>query len=126
MKFVVVIGLAVGLSACSIQPKVDSPMKTASGESCRVNAVAVCQSIADKPVVMTDSGLTMDSRNASLETARTNSLNVPIQVPNGSMLEFHCEINTRHQSVIYAGLDEGPALTDHDVEYLRSAGLCTL
>ena len=118
------IGMAVCLAACGSQQNGDV-VKTAQGQSCKVDATAVCLSIAKKPIVMMQNGLTMDSTNAGKDTQRTATLITSYQVPEGSTLGFHCQINMQHQSVIYAGLDRGaPTLTDHDVDYLRSVGMC--
>jgi hypothetical protein len=47
-----------------------------------------------------------------------------LQIPNGSMLEVQCEINTTHDSVVYAHLEPGAPLTASDEAFIQNAGYC--
>lgn len=48
----------------------------------------------------------------------------PVAIPGGPTIEFECNYNARHRSVVYAEGPLGPALSEHDVAYLRQSGYC--
>ncbi len=47
-------------------------------------------------------------------------------MPNGAPdITIHCGINSKYQSVTYASVAHGPAISDDGVAYLRSKGMCS-
>ena len=47
-----------------------------------------------------------------------------MQTPGGTVVEVNCGINSEHSTVVTAQALKGQPLTDADVMYLRSQGLC--
>jgi hypothetical protein len=95
-----------------------------SGQQCEVDVKRVCQELRKKPVINSLTGLTYDSTEVEQNSFHTALEFSTIQVPNGSVIQVQCEINPRHQSVVYAHLMPGPPLTATDVAYLKNSGYC--
>jgi hypothetical protein len=96
-----------------------------SDQKCEVDVKRVCQELRKRPVVDSQTGLTYDRTEVEQNSQRTMTEFLPYQVPNGSMLEVQCEINSEHSTVVYAHLmPGGPPLTATDVAYLENAGYC--
>jgi hypothetical protein len=130
LVWIVTIVTALSLSACSSQPAVGSASGTAqgasanSGQKCEVDAKKVCQEMKDAPVVDSQTGQTQDATAREHSQLRTARESVSYQIPNGSMIEVACEINTEHSSVVYAHLLPGAPLTPTDVAFLQNSGYC--
>lgn len=117
------------LTSCSAQnsssgSQTASAQSAAGGAGCEIDAKKVCQQIADQPVVDAATGLTLDPREREQSGFRTISEHMTFSIPNGSVVEVDCQINAAHGSVVYAHTLPGPALTETDVQFLRSNSLC--
>jgi hypothetical protein len=118
-------------SACGSQ-QANSPSSSgaqiastsSSGQKCEVDAKRVCQEMKDRPVVDSETGQTHDRTEREQNAARTDTRISSLQIPGGSMIEVQCEINTMHNSVVYAHLMPSPRLTATDVAYLQNSGYC--
>jgi len=56
----------------------------------------------------------------------TSDMVVPIAMPNGEPdLTIHCGINPKYQSVTYANVAPGPAVSEDGVKFLRARGYCS-
>ena len=101
-----------------------SEVKVLNG--CRVDPARICNSIRGQSVTMAGTGLQADSRMVEQNTARTASIHVPINKPNGDeIFEVECGMNTLNQSVSWAQVKTGPTVTDDDAKYLRARGYCS-
>jgi hypothetical protein len=90
--------------------------------SCDIDAKSICQQIADKPV--NAGGMMLPPREREDSSSPTQWEYVPIEIPNGATLQVNCELNVKHNSVVYASITKGPALKESDVDYLRGHGYC--
>jgi hypothetical protein len=121
---------AVGLfSACGTQSNSSAiPAATGSSSSgapgCEVNAEPICEQVAKQASVASNSGLTLDPREREGNQARTTWEHTSMQTPGGTAIEVNCGINSEHSTVVTAQALKGQPLTDADVMYLRSQGLC--
>ena len=93
---------------------------------CRVDPARICNRIRNQPVDMSGTGLQGDSRMVEQNSARTASIQVPINKANGDeIFEVECGMNTLNQSVSWAQVKTGPTVTDDDAKYLRARGYCS-
>jgi hypothetical protein len=128
--WIVIAVTALSLSACSSQPAIGASPGAAQGASanagqkCEIDAKRVCQEMKDRPVVDSQTGELHDRTEREQNQARTASETFWYQIPNGSMIEVACEINTEHSSVVYAHLLPGARLTPTDVAALQNSGYC--
>ena len=97
---------------------------SAAASGCEINAEPICEQMAKQPVVESNTGLTVDSREREGDSARTSWVNTSMQTPGGTTIAVNCGINSEHSTVVTAQALKGPTLTDADVMYLRSQGLC--
>ena len=93
----------------------------ASGK-CELDAKRICQEMRNQQVTI--DGRAEDSREMEGNQPRTMSETITYQIPNGSLLEIECQINTTHRSVVYAHTLHGAALTPTDVAQIQQAGYC--
>lgn len=116
------------LSACSAQSGGGSQQSAAGSAgptACQIDAKKVCQQFKDASSVdASDTGLQLDGHALEDSGLRTLNIHYAYPIPNSQVLEVDCQINAAHKSVIYARLLKGPALTESDIQYLRSNGLC--
>ena len=125
---IILIAGAGVFSACGTQS--DSTASSPSGSSsagasgCEINAEPICEQIAKQPVVESNTGLTVDPREREGNSARTSWVQTSTQTPGGTTIAIKCGINAEHSSVVTAQALKGAPLTDADVMYLRSQGLC--
>jgi hypothetical protein len=116
-------------SACGTQsdPSANSGPSGSSfagASGCEINAEPICEQIAKQPVVESNTGLTVDAREREGNSARTSWVQTSTQTPGGTTIAIKCGINSEHSSVVTAEALKGAHLTDADVMYLRSQGLC--
>jgi len=115
-------------SACGTQSAstANSPSASSSAgaSGCEINPEPVCEQIAKQPVVESNTGLTVDPREREGNSARTSWEHTTMQTPGGTTIAVNCGINAEHSSVVSAQALKGAPLTDADVMYLRSQGLC--
>ncbi|HXN86210.1 MAG TPA: hypothetical protein VN867_09065 [Candidatus Binataceae bacterium] len=129
-KFVciVTIVMALSFSACSTQPAVSSSSganaQVASKQNCELDVKKVCQELRNKPVIDSATGLTEDTTEVEQNGPRTVSEFTTVAVPNGSVIQVQCEMNTTHHSVVYAHQMPGPPLTPTDIAFVQNAGYC--
>lgn len=115
------------LTSCSAQS--GSAPQTAAGSTatagCEIDARKVCQQLKENLVVDDAStGQLLGIRELQERGQRTVNVFRPYQIPGGSAFEVNCQINTEHDSVIYAHTTRRPALSDSDIQFLRSHDLC--
>ena len=116
---IVTAALIFALAGCSTQAN----DKISSG-GCTIDAKKICQEIANKPVVDSMTGLELDPRERAETQPRTDREHTTFQIPNGPLMSVDCQINTEHNSVVYAHVNKGPQLSDNDWQYIKSAGYC--
>lgn len=127
---IVTVVTVLSLSACSSQPAVGSPPEGSQvvsanpSQKCEIDAKRVCQEMKDAPVIDSATGQSHDATEREHNQLRTARESVSYQIPNGSMIEVACEINTEHSSVVYAHLLPGAPLTPTDVAFLQNSGYC--
>ena len=101
-----------------------SEVKVLNG--CRVDPARICNSIRGQSVDMSNTGLQGDSRMVEQNSARTASIQVPVNKANGDeIFTVECGMNTLNQSVSWAQVKTGPPVTDDDAKYLRARGYCS-
>ena len=101
-----------------------SEVKVLNG--CRVDPARICNRIRGQSVDMSNTGLQGDSRMVEQNSARTASIQVPVNKPNGDeIFTVECGMNTLNQSVSWAQVKTGPPVTDDDAKFLRGAGYCS-
>ena len=119
----IAIGL-LGLAGCSSAG--DQTSQSLQAKGCKLDAAQICASVKNRPVAMAGTGLLADQRMVEQNSPVTSNIEVPIQMPQGEPdLMIHCGINTKYQSVTYASLAPGPAVSDDGVKYLRARGYCS-
>lgn len=111
------------ISACASQPG-GAPSSSGAGQSCELDVKRVCQEIRNRPGVDAMTGQTQDQTEREQNAPRTDSRFVSYQIPNGSVVEVQCEINTQHNTVVYAHLMPGPPLTPTDLAFIQQNGYC--
>lgn len=123
---IVVLTMSAGCASqqSSSQASSSGSGQVASADKCEVDAKRVCQEMKDRPVVDSETGQLQDSTEREQNASATDTRITSLQIPNGSMLEVQCEINTRHNSVVYAHLMPSPPLTPTDIAFIRNAGYC--
>jgi hypothetical protein len=129
--FVFLLFVSTSIAACASQtaPTASSGGSGSSGavvmNGCKVDPAPICDSARGQSVEMSN-GMTADPRMVEQNSARTASLHIPINRADGQELfEVECGMNTLHQSVTWAQIKTGPAVTDDDVKFLRARGLCS-
>lgn len=129
MGAIILLAGAGGFSACGTQSN-SSPSPAATGSSstgssgCEINPEPVCEQIAKQPAVESNTGLTVDAREREGNSARTSWEHTSMRTPGGTTIAINCGINSEHSTVVSAQALKGAPLTDADVMYLRSQGLC--
>jgi hypothetical protein len=114
------------VAGCSSQNSGETKMTSASGQSCTIDAKAICEQAATLNVTSTATGLSEGSREQEQgDVNRTETILVPYKFPSGSSVEVMCDINARNRTVIYGSISKGAPLTDSDIEFLKSTGLCS-
>jgi hypothetical protein len=116
--------LAAMLAGCSVAQSGSASTAAVSktAASCDLDADKVCEQIARKPVQT--NGMELGEREREESGPRTSWEQTGITTPGGTRVGFSCGINNEHSAVVSAHALKGPPLTDADVIYLRSAGLC--
>lgn len=115
---------ACGTQSDSTANSVSNGSRSASPSGCEINPEPICEQIAKQPVVDSNTGLTVDAREREGNSARTSWEQTSTQTPGGTTIAIRCGINAEHSSVVSAQALKGAPLTDADVMYLRSQGLC--
>jgi hypothetical protein len=95
---------------------------TGTGDKCELDAKRICQEMRNQQVSV--AGQEEGSRETESDQPRTMSETITYQIPNGSLLEIECQINTTHRSVVYAHALQGAALTPTDIAFIKQAGYC--
>jgi hypothetical protein len=118
--------MLAAVSACSSQPVDIASVAGAQGntDKCDVDVKRVCQEMRNRPVRSTLDGTTEDQAGREQNFQHTATLFVQYQIPNGSNVGVECEINTQHNSVVYAHLMPGSALTPTDIAFIKEHGYC--
>lgn len=112
--------LAATVTACSSQKSVAT---ASSGATCDIDAKKMCE--ADTSLEnMIKTGEFDDAQQFAANTPRTASYRWIFSMPNGTLLEIQCDINTEHHRIVYAHLLSGPKLSVEDIDYLHNQGLC--
>jgi hypothetical protein len=117
------------ISGCASQPGANqsaagAQVVSAAGQSCELDVKRVCQELKDRPVIDSATGQTQDRTEREQNASRTDSRFVSYPIPNGSVVEVQCDINTEHNSVVYAHLMPGPPLTPTDLAFIQKNGYC--
>jgi len=95
-----------------------------AAKGCKIDAARICGEVRHGTVTM--NGMDADQRMQEQNQPMTEDVSVPIDMPNGAPdITVHCGINTKFQSVTYASVARGPAISDDGVAFLRSKGLCS-
>jgi hypothetical protein len=123
---ILVLFVSAAIAACGSQnaSSGNGGTSSAAASGCEINAEPICEQMAKQPVVESNTGLTVDSREREGDSARTSWVNTSMQTPGGTTIAVNCGINSEHSTVVTAQALKGPTLTDADVMYLRSQGLC--
>ena len=130
---VLILFLSTTVAACASNGATNGASRAAGGSSdvkvlngCRVDPARICNSIRGQSVTMADTGMQADSRMLEQNSARTASIQVPINKANGDeIFEVECGMNTLNQSVSWAHIKTGPTVTDDDAKFLRARGYCS-
>ncbi|HLM79754.1 MAG TPA: hypothetical protein VK302_03885 [Terriglobales bacterium] len=122
---VLILSLLTTVSGCA-GVGANETAKSLADKGCKLDAMRICGAIRNRPVDMASTGLQADQRMVEQNSPITSDMVVPIAMPNGEpALTIHCGINTQFQSVTYAGVARGPAVSDAGVKYLRAHGYCS-
>lgn len=101
-----------------------------SSEKCEIDAKRICQKARKRDGVKKQAGIPETANKqkrkprARTEPVRTEQIDISHQIPNGSVVQVQCGINSVQNSVVYAHVLPGAVLTDLDVETLKSSGYC--
>jgi len=126
---VLILFLSITIAGCSSNTASggaagSSDVKVLNG--CRVDPARICNTIRGQSVTMAGTGMQADSRMLEQNSARTASIQVPVNRANGDELfEVECGMNTLNQSVSWAHIKTGPTVTDDDAKFLRARGYCS-
>jgi len=127
---VLLLFLSTAIAACAAQGTASSSGASSTDvvvlNGCRVDPARICNNIRGQSVVMSTTGLTADSRVVEQNTPRTANIFVPVRRLNGDeIFQVECGMNTLNQSVTWAKVMTGPAVTDDDAKFLRAQGYCS-
>jgi len=128
--FVFLLFVSASITACASQSASTAssggggPSGAVVMNGCKVDPAPICDSARGQSVDM--GGMTADPRMVEQNSERTANIFIPIKRLDGQELfEVECGMNTLHQSVTWAQIKTGPAVTDDDVKFLRARGLCS-
>ena len=92
---------------------------------CMVDLRQICESYARQPT-FTLNGAQTNARQVEQNQARHTQIWLPFSYPNGDLIaNLECMMDTQTMSASYARLLPGPPITDKEVQYARSLGLCS-
>lgn len=116
--------LAVLIAGCaSSQPSASN--SSATFGDCKINLRQICEAYVHQPT-FTLNGEQWDAERLQKETNPHTQLLMPFSYPNGDLIaNLECMIDTQNLKASYARLLPGPPITDKDVQYARSIGLCS-
>jgi len=127
---VLLLFLSTAIAACASRGTASSSGASSTDvvvlNGCRVDPARICNNIRGQSVVMSTTGLTADPRVVEQNTPRTANIFVPVRRLNGDeIFQVECGMNTLNQSVTWAKVMTGPAVTDDDAKFLRAQGYCS-
>jgi len=113
--------IAISFVACSLSNQTETSL---ASKGCKIDAARICGEVRHGTVEL--GGMAADQRMQEQNEPVTEDVVVPISMPNGAPdITVHCGINTKFQSVTYASVAHGPAISDDGVSFLRSKGYCS-
>ena len=125
VKFLCLLATVILLAAaCSSGKPPSSESGNANAATCKIDAVKICDQAKDIHASTDPTGYSDSESQIEQNGPRTESWFYTFTTPNQTTLQVQCELNMQHHKVVYAHAMSGPALSDSDVGYLRSQGLC--
>jgi len=104
------------------------PPATTSGPTfgdCTINLRQICERYVHQPT-FTLNGAQMNAQKLQQTATPHTQIWIPFSYPNGDLIaNVECMIDTQHLTASYARLVPGPPITDKEVQYARSLGLCS-
>lgn len=116
--------LLISVASCS-SAKTSANSSTATFGDCNINLREICEAYVHQPTFTLNgaqSNATQLAQNGNPHT----QIWMPFSYPNGDLIaNLECMINTQSMTASYARLLPGPPITDKEVQYARSLGLCS-
>src|SRR5208283_4345979 len=92
---------------------------------CTVDLRQICESYARQPT-FTLNGAQTNAQQFQQNGDRHTQIWLPFSYPNGDLIaNLECMMDTQTMSASYARLLPGPPITDKEVQYAKSLGLCS-
>jgi hypothetical protein len=110
-------------SSCSTRSATAPADNQLAANTCEIDAQKVCEDVKYLRHTVHDGEMDSDSQREQ-NAAPTQNWFRKYETPDKTIIEISCELNIRHHKVIYAKVIKGAALTNNDVEYLRSQNMC--
>jgi hypothetical protein len=121
-RLYVLIGLAVLIAGCSTQNSANSSI--AKFGDCTVDLRQICETFYRQPT-FTLNGAETNAREVQENAPRHTQIWLPFTYPNGDLIaNLECMMDTEKKTASYARLLSGPPITEKEVQYARSLGLC--
>ena len=116
--------LALALIAGCASSQPSAARSSATFGDCNINLRQICEAYVHQPT-FTLNGEQFDAERLQKETNPHTQVWMPFSYPNGDLIaNLECMIDTQHLTASYARLLPGPPITDKEVQYARSIGLC--
>lgn len=117
-----ILGLAILTGCASSQPSATNSAATFG--DCTVDLRKICEAFVHQPTFIINGAQTNAVQLQQNYTRHTEIL-MPFSYPNGDLIaNLECMIDTQNLTASYARLLPGPPITDKEVQYARSLGLC--
>jgi hypothetical protein len=124
MDKVYLILLVAMIAGCS-SSQTSANSSTATFGDCMVDLRQICESFVRQPT-FTLNGAQTNARQLEQNGAPHTQIWIPFNYPNGDLIaNLECMIDTQKMTASYARLLPGPPITDKEVQYARSLGLCS-
>ena len=116
--------LLVLVAGCS-SAKMSANTSTATFGDCNIDLRQICETYVHQPTFTLNGAQTNATQLAQNGNPHTQ-IWMPFSYPNGDLIaNLECMINTQTMSASYARILSGPPITDKEVQYARSLGLCS-
>jgi hypothetical protein len=119
--FILLVAMIAGCSSS----QTSASSSTATFRDCVVDLKQICESFVRQPT-FTLNGAQTNARQLEQNAAPHSQIWIPFNYPNGDLIaNLECMMDTQKMTVSYARLLPGPPITDKEVQYARSLGLCS-
>jgi hypothetical protein len=94
-----------------------------ASKSCKIDSQKICEE--GKELKVTNPDGMMDSQSQREQNATpTQEWVYTFETPDKTTIQVSCNLNIQHHRVVYSRALVGSKLTDGDIDYLRTQGMC--